>query len=480
MSGHLATALTRLEAQIQAMSLHVPPEPPTARMLRTLRATQAAVRPPELAALEALRARLRDAISGGVPPDPKDLKRAPWILWRGEPAAIGFAGLLDMVVGQAARSSRTLRYLIEAWLRDFSPDSPGIAQAGEAIRRLLADSTDPRFDGWRAADRSFQLFDARHGPAALAGVLLSGSHPVVDMLEAAELADAARAISGYLRAVQSEVLTRLSAGLTGPGAGELLARACVFLSHGDGLRFDDKRADIAHALCQPWLTPQSRAADSGVQRPLQDFLMARIGNPQLRPGRWIGAEREAALVRQWLARASLRVFFDLISDHAHASPDQGHKSQWKYREAFWSACLRKRLIDDAWLALGAKVHASARAKQDLGSAFGRLQGPGASGDQSVLLLRIGPLVFAEWSHNGPLRAWKAEQAPKLAAKSYTGAELKRPCLPFPDYRSGRTGNQDTSGLWHTGAANYVWQRRAALLLARHANVILQAPDWRPQ
>lgn len=479
MSGHLAAALTRLDAQIQAMSPRLPPEAPTARMLRAIRATEAAVRPPELAALEALRTRLRDAVSAGIPPDPRDLKHAPWVLWRGEPPAIGFSGLLDMVVGQAARSSRTLRYLIEAWLRDFSLDARDITHAGEAIRRLLADSKDPRFEVWRAADRNVQLFDPYHGPAALAGMVFSGKQPVAEVLEAAGFADAARAISGYLRAVQSELLARLPTGLTAPGAGEILTRACVFLSQGDNLRFDDKRADVAHALCQPWLSPQGRAADPGVQQPIQDFLMTRIGNPQLRPGQWIGAEKEAALVRQWLARASLRVFFDLISDHAQASSDQGHKSQWKFREAFWSACLRKRLIDDAWLALGAKVHASARAKQDLGSAFGRLQGPGASGDQSVLLLRIGPLVFAEWSHNGPLRAWKAEQAPKLAAKSYTGAELKRPCLPFPDYRNGRTGNQDTSGLWHTGAANYVWQRRAALLLARHANVILQAPDWRP-
>lgn len=474
MSGHLAAALMRLEAQIQAVSPHLPPEAQTARMLRAIRATEAAVRPPELAALEALRARLRDAVSGGVPPVPRDLKRTPWILWHGQPPAIGFSGLLDMVVGQAAQSSRTLRYLIEAWLRDFSPDAPNIVQAGEAIRRLLADSKDPRFEGWRAADGTFQLFDARHGPAALAAMVLSGKQPVAEVLEAGGFADAARAISGYLRAVQLELLARLPADLTGPRAGELLTRACAFLSHGDRLRFDDKRTDVAHALCQPWLASQGRAADPGVQRPIQDFLMARIGNPQLRPGRWIGAEKEAALVRQWLARTSLEVFFALIADHAL-------DSHWKYREAFWSACLRKNAIDDAWLALGAKVHASARARQGLGSAFGRLEGAGAAGDQSVLLLRIGPLVVAEWSHNGSLRAWRADQAPKLARTTYTRADLIRPCLPFPrDPYGNRTQDQGTSGLRHTAAASGGWQRRAALLLARHANVNLQALDWRPQ
>jgi EH_Signature domain len=473
MSGHLAAALTRLEAQIHAVSPHLPPEAPTTRMLRGIRATGAAVRPPETAVLEALRARLHYTLSGGVPPDPKDLKRAPWILWHGEPPAIDFSGLLDMVVGQAARLSRTLRYLIEAWLRDFSPHATGIAQAGEAIRRLLADSKDPRFDGWRAADCNFQLFGAANGPAALAGVLLSGSQPAAEVLETTGFADPARAVSGYLRTVQSELLGVLPARLTAPGAGELLARACVFLSRGDGLRFDDKRAEVAHALCQPWLAPQSREADPGVQRSVQDFLTARIGNPQLQPGRWIGAEKEAALVRRWLARASLGVFFGLIADHAL-------DSQWKYREAFWSACLKKNAIDDAWLALGTKVHASARARQGLGSAFGRLEGAGAAGDQSVLLLRVGSLVVAEWSHNGSLRAWRADQAPKLARKTYTRSDLVRPCLPFPrDPYGSRTQDQGTSGLRHMGAATGGWQRRAALLLARHANVVLQPPDWYP-
>jgi len=244
----------------------------------------------------------------------------------------------------------------------------------------------------------------------------------------------------------------------------------VFLTNGKALRFDDSRAAIAAALCKPWFNA-ARTPDADLQRDVTEFLIAQIGNPQIKQGRWIGAEKESALIRRWLARASLKVFFQLIADYAL---DQ----HWKYREAFWSACLSKGVIDDAWLALGATVHASARARQDLGNAFGLLEASNA-GDQSVLLLRIGPLVIAEWSHNGSMRAWHSEEAPRFAQPKYGSGDLRRPCLPFPsDPIRGGLPDTATSGLRHAGSASGGWQRRAALLLARHANVRLQPMDWR--
>jgi hypothetical protein len=324
---------------------------------------------------------------------------------------------------------------------------------------------------WRAAHSRFRLFDAADGPATLAGAILSAPQPVATVLDAACFANETRAVSAYLRSVQAELLTRLPAQLERPTAATQLSRACAFLINGRSLRFDDSRASIATALCNPWFNA-SRSPEIKLQRDVTEFLVAQIGNPQIKPGRWAGAERESALIRRWLARASLKVFFELIADYAL---DQ----HWKYREAFWAACLSKGAIDDAWLALGTNVHASARARQDLGSAFGRLEGAGASGDQSVLLLRVGPLVISEWSHNGSMRAWLADEAPRLGRTNYARSDLMRACLPFPSdpMRRGPPATA-TSGLRHVGSATGVWQRRASLLLARHANVRLQQADWR--
>ena len=473
MIGHFAAALTRLEAALVAISRRLPPEAATAQMVRQLGALEAAPQGPKPEILEAVRRRLRQALFDGANPEDRDLKRAPWILWQGDPPAINFPGLLDRVVGQATRSPRALRYLIEAWLRDFSPQAPGIAPAGLEIQRLLTDSTDARLDLWRLAHRRFRLFDAVDGPASLASVVLSGTEPVAMVLEAAGFADEARAVSSYLRAVQSEILARMPVTLRGSLANTQAERACQFLTTGKRFRFDDCRAAVAIALCQPW-NDGGRQPDTELQQAVKDFLVERIGNPQLRAGRWVGAEQEAALIRRWLARASLQVFFGLIKDYAL-------DAHWTYREAFWSACLQRGVIDDAWLALGANVHASARARQGLGTAFGRLEGGDVSADQSVLLLRIGPLTIVEWSHNGKLRAWTAGQGPRLGRTSYTRSDLIKPCLRFPpDPTRGWQHENDTAGLTHAGSATGVWQRRAAALLAKHASIALRPLEWRPQ
>lgn len=210
----------------------------------------------------------------------------------------------------------------------------------------------------------------------------------------------------------------------------------------------------------------------GVQNHVKTFLVDNLGNPQTRAGRWVGAEEEAALIRRWLTRASLKVFFDLISDHAL-------DIHWTYREAFWSACLNKGGIDDAWLVLGPAVHASARARESLGTAFGRLEGGGVSADQSVLLLRIGPLVISEWSHNGKMRAFPAARAPRFWQSSYSRSDLTLPGLSFPpDPRRPGSTASDSTGLAHMGSGTGVWQRRAARLLAQHASVVLTEADWR--
>jgi hypothetical protein len=378
---------------------------------------------------------------------------------------------LERVVAHAHGSPRTLRFLIEAWLRDFARDAPKMSEVGLAIQRLLTDCDGGRLDTWRKAHGRFQLFDAEMGPRELAGALLTGPEPVATILDEAGFTDPLRAVSSYLKAVQQHLLARMPEISRSPKSRERIDRAFLFLSSGTGLRFDDQRVAISRGLMAAWDDGKT-APSTESQEQVKNFLIEYIGNPQIRSGRWVGAEKEAALIRRWLTRASLRVFFGLIADHAL-------DAQWGYREAFWSACLVKGAIDDAWLVLGEAVHASARARESLGSAFGRLTGGRVSQDQSVLLLRIGSLVVAEWSHNGKMRAWKAPAGPKLWQGQYTRDDLTSQGLQFPaDPRRPGTAPSDGSGLVHAGAANGTWQRRAAALLARHASVVLTEQDWR--
>ena len=178
-------------------------------------------------------------------------------------------------------------------------------------------------------------------------------------------------------------------------------------------------------------------------------------------------------MRRWLARASLKAFFELIADHAL-------DAHWKYREAFWSACLNRGGIDDAWLALGSRVHADASAVRELDGAYARLDG---AGDQSILLLKVKNTVFCEWSHNGKLRAWPDDwkSAPRLNQRSYSRKDVTQSGLPFPrNLQFGSNGSADGAGLSHFGSDRSYWQGSAAELLARRAGINLAPSDWMPR
>jgi len=295
-------------------------------------------------------------------------------------------------------------------------------------------------------------------------------------LSASGFDDPLRASGGYIRAVQQEILAKASRLLTRPDADQSLKRVLAFLAPKGALRFAEpkSRGEMARSLLRPWLAGEGEPEEM-IRFQIQDFLLDHLGDPRLKAQRWQEAgEQATSLMRRWLTRASLKAFFGLISEHAL-------DAHWRYREAFWSACLEKDATVEAWLALGTRIHASARAVEDLKGAYARLDG--ASGDQAVLLLRVKNLIFCEWSHNGKLRAWPADwsNAPRLERKSYTRAELTGKGLPFPpNARFRSNGSADGMGLSHVGSDRNRWQGSAAELLARRTQIVLTPADWRPR
>jgi len=111
------------------------------------------------------------------------------------------------------------------------------------------------------------------------------------------------------------------------------------------LRFPSRVGDTGQALLRAWLDSGPEPAPA-LQQPVREVLLRWLGDPRLRPQRWAAlGEQEIALMRRWLTRASLDLFFRLIDQHAI-------EEHWRYRHAFWLAYLRKGAIADAWLALG--------------------------------------------------------------------------------------------------------------------------------
>jgi hypothetical protein len=475
---HTRHALNNLTAIVRHIGhTRLPEKSESAKAVEALNAADLALAAPPGAALEQVRKRL-DAASrtGDFSKLRGDLRDAAWLLWTKDRPLARLPGLLNAVWAHADRSNATARALIEAWLNMFSQGDEAIARQGTKIQQYLLRQSNPRMEIWRRVDRRVELFCAGRGPHNLADWLIAGPGPTAKILDETGFSDPFRAAGGYMREVQRELMAKAPDALARPDVDDVLIRIFAFLAPDGDLRFDepDARGEMARRLLQPWLG-SDRQPGEDIRNRVQNFLLDHLGDPRLRPQRWHEAGDEAiSLMRRWLTRASLRAFFKLIAEFAL-------DAHWLYREAFWSACIEKSPEADAWLALGSRIHASARGIEDLKGAYARLEGAG--GDQAVLLLHINNTVFCEWSHQGALRAWPTDwpDAPALGKPAYSGANLRAKSLPFPANRKyGSRGTIDGAGLHHHGSDQHRWQGSAAELLQRRAGISLSSADWTPK
>lgn len=426
-------------------------------------------RPPAEDWLELLRRRLAEIFTSGRGHEAtrKDLCYAPWILWNGQPRGEAIPGLLEAILRQAAEHRRTLRNLVNCWVLSFAPESASHEQLAPELDRLVRESDDPGLAWAQTAAAEVSLFDPKSGPNRLGCALLTHETSIEGLLARYGFAEPARAVSAYLKCALLEALREWKARATREDALALLERLIALWTVEGRLRFDEARAAFAEGLLAPWLDGVQPTDE--VRSRVQRALLDRLGDPRTPSGmgRWAQVDpRAVALFKTWLAKASLEAFFAIIRDYAL-------DHQWRYRERFWKACLGKGAIADVWLVLAPEVARAARGVQDLRGAFATLTGA-VDAKHAVILMRIGPLVLCEWSHNGKLRAWPAnwKQAPQLGRSEYTGVELRMPGLVFP-------GGSGADGLRHAGSESGRWQERAAALLHERAGVVLEPKDYMP-
>jgi hypothetical protein len=231
------------------------------------------------------------------------------------------------------------------------------------------------------------------------------------------------------------------------------------------LRYPDARVALAEGLVRPWL--RGRPSDA-VRTGLASFLIRHYGDPRLlsdvHAGHyWQGVSSPTVnTVQRWLVGDTLRGFVRLLQLTADEI--------WRYRERFWMAYHDQGAVEEAWLALGS--NAALRAQYELGKTgwaqYGRLVS-GAAADQSVLFLRIGQIVFMEWSHNGSLRACAHDDPhlPAMYQPEYRADELRE--VISMDFHNGMN---ERPQLTHAGSDRGTWQRKARDFIADHTGVTL--------
>lgn len=403
--------------------------------------------------LDEVAARLIAALDAGEEPSPLDWRHAPWCLWRAEPPLATHDRALTRLLSEIMRSERRgpYRRLASVYLIDYAPERPRIGEIGRALAARAAAAGAP----WHDLQRDYRLFDGPEGVRGLTEAALAGRETVPALLGRRGLT-AIMAGSGLAEASHLDGLSLLAGRPAASATAHLDQVRGWCLAADNSLLYQAHRAAMVNALVMPFRGMMPSAADRDA---LGGFLLARFGDPRVKPGNWIGMDEAAAILKRWLTEQSLRQFFDVVD---RIAPD----GMWKYRRAFWSAYHARDLILNAWVVFGRDGAQEARRSFGKDIVFGRFTTAGGrqvQSDHAVLLMDFGRCVVADWSHNGSCNIWSVDDAERpfvMNASHYSSDDVRR---RMPADRTEATLN--AHGIFrHNGAGGYVWQGRVAARL----------------
>ncbi|MDG2515861.1 EH signature domain-containing protein [Sphingobium yanoikuyae] len=400
--------------------------------------------------------------AGGREPARDDWMLAPWICLQGTPRLLDWelfaTGLNQRLT--AERQPRLLKAIVHSYLRDWEPEETATTNAGRIIERELLRHDAAWAVRWRERAHTVALFNAEGLPSRLVNAALDREGDVRLLLRDLGFTTELLAQSGVHAPLARELAVRLSQELSTDTrlAGSTVGNILGFLRTGTTLRFPEERVELAELLLAPFATKDLANGEAKVA--LVSFFDELYGDPRSHPKSWADISHDARrTITRWLARKALELFFDILS--ATADPI------WRWRKAFWLALERRGVIDDAWPIFGRQAadwladHPEQRRRV---AAHARLIG--AERKQSVMLMRIGSYIVAEWSHAGSVRVWAHDdvRAPSIGELDYYADEVRADCLY--DQR-------------HDGTASYAWQSELSDWLATRIGVRIGVNEMRP-
>jgi hypothetical protein len=421
--------------------------------------------------------RLRDAYARAKTDGYRALRRneyrkLPYAFFlQGEPSLVELHPALlerywEKAAGQIERrpssTNRWLTPLLHAYCAHFDGQSNDFALLARGIVALLNQATGPVASTMRRLQSELSFFD----PAAAARNIAS---------DAAGKGGSAESWRHRRNLPDGFLVSKLGAAAFGAllqlpvdlrRNAEVVQRVLSWAaSQNPRPPAEPMRVQFADALLGPWV---SHHPEESLRRELvQTFTRSdSYGDPRLRlraAYQWAGVSEPAlSVIKRWLAGDTLRAFVQILERTADEI--------WEYRQKFWMAYFERGYIDDAWLALGDKAMREFRRDyRGGGRACGSLSG--AMHNQSVLLLKLGDLVFQEWSHDGSLRAYKegSRECPTLYQTEYTASDLR-------GRRSLNLHPRDSQNMYpqlrHFRSAEGGWQRKARDFIHRETGVYL--------
>ena len=334
--------------------------------------------------------------------------------------------------------------LVRVLLRQYPKELDGFNVWLDRTAAVLERNGSVRLGQWRHRHNRFGVLGVG-GPRVLAGCWIGEDRELPAFLEESGLTELGPD-AGLRREACRNVINLLSTALTRKRvqAEVLDSRLTFLLDKRAKLVSDELKPAAAHGLLSPFVDEDPPA---DLKATVRRFLLQTVGDPRILPGTWnpVRTEDKGVMLR-WLVAETLDDFFRLLDRTAL-------DRHWRERKAFWQVYLDMNVITDAWLVLG--QHARKQGKEILGAAGGTWGQLGRGGDysQSVLLMKLGGLTIAEWSHNGSCRVWLegARTAPALYQRTYRRAQLS-------SNASDEQVRHDPNGRWKDRVARFVYRQ----------------------
>ena len=325
---------------------------------------------------------------------------------------------------EASRAFPTaINQLVRWYVVNFSPAIRGFGLVADFLLKHVGIVRTK----WRGLHERHNLFCPEPAASLIAADFLASADSVEDFIFR----------SGYPAAVLPSSLfayafiesCRMIASAPNTPTQERLTKLSDWGVTSTGLRYGSTpgtQVALAEALLLPWLR---RHPDEKLRAFVVRLLIGVIGDPRTNRFAWSEINLSArTIMLRWMTKDALEQFLDVVDQTV-----QAHQIRmWGARRAFWLSYESARLIQETWVVFGRRGAAIARVvatERDLPTLahFGTFARDfGGDPAQAVLLMRIGTVLVADWSHNGRCHIWLADnpQAPELYKSEYLREELE--------------------------------------------------------
>lgn len=396
-------------------------------------------------------------------------RRIPYAMWldsqrdiNTETPVIGwyYKHLTELEVNGTSRTKRALAPLFHTYVSRFNPAEPSFVRLagglGEAARRCVRDGVATL--RLAALHTQFDFFEPRMVGSKVAQAILSAPNKggIDGWFESIGLWPGFKSSALGIHIFGAALRLPTTTFRESPAIAQIMAWTRAL---GAKTLSIELKGQLANALLKPWLNSEP---SEEIKRSVGDFCIQILGDPRFEGSSWAKVDPAAkALLLRWLTGRTLDAFFDVL----RATADK----IWEHRQRFWTSYYRNGSITEAWAVLGPDAkryvqHRYSGSTADL--SFGLLGGQYDQG-QSVLLMRMGDLLFCEWSHNGKLRvaAIDSAEAPSMYQRYYDAADLRFDSMVFVGH-NGVPHN----GLSHVHSETRWWQTTAALFIQKKLGI----------